>query len=647
MTHIRLFFCLALLSFSCFSVGISQDKAPTTEPAQSEASKSAENPTADSKSRSTKSESEAKKKAASTTEKPQEKATPPKTKVQLLKLSGIYVDFNEPMGIDPTMLLMNSIPAKQKSFYKLCEFLEDLGENESIPFVVLDLSDPMFLMNPAQLDEMNRRLKVLKSRNKKIYAWLESASSEHLSLAAACDEVIMADFGGVDFPSMSMETAFYRDAMDLIGIKASVVRAGDFKGAVEPFMNAQMSDHLRQHYVEMLESMNDARVSAIAKGRGLPVANIRDIQKKRFLLPKEALSKDLVDQLAPFGSMKETIAKSIGKEIDWIEPSKKAPKEMSFFEVMSVVMSGPKGSTNRLKEPSIVVLHLSGVIQDGKQPSPGSLVAGPIVEQIEKLINDSRVHGVVVRINSPGGSATASEAIRQALQKLADKKPTVVSMGEVAASGGYWISCIGAPVYAEPSTLTGSIGVFSLKLSFGSLLRRIGVHMETIALDPSAAAFSMERPWSDEDVSVLQETIDDVYQRFLKLVADSRKMSVEKVGPLAGGRVWSGAQAKEHHLVDELGGVDDCLAVVAKKAKLDKYSIVHRPEPSTGFELLELLGEQGDEEILLKIFASDAWKTLRSSGFHLDTLRAILKQSLQPSSSSRIWAILPAELKIR
>ncbi len=258
-----------------------------------------------------------------------------------------------------------------------------------------------------------------------------------------------------------------------------------------------------------------------------------------------------------------------------------------------MVMSGPKASTNRLKEPSLVVLHLSGVIQDGKQPSPGAMVAGPIVEQIEKLIDDSRVHGVVIRINSPGGSATASEAIRQALKKLADNKPTVVSMGEVAASGGYWISCLGVPVYAEPTTLTGSIGVFSLKLSFGSLLRRIGVHLETIALDPSAAAFSMERPWSDEDVSILQETIDDVYQRFLRLVADSRKLPVETIEPLAGGRVWSGAQAKEHHLVDELGGVDDCLAVVAKKAKLDHYSVVHRPEPSTGFELFELLGEQG------------------------------------------------------
>jgi protease IV len=647
MSFPRLLLCFSLLNFGFLSQGFAQEKAPAAESAKSDASKSAEKTSADSKSRSAKSESDAKKKTASTNEKTQEKATPPKIKVQLLKLSGIYVDFNEPMGIDPTMLFMDAMPAKQKSFYKLCEFLKDLGENEAIPYVVLDLSDPIFMMNPAQLDEMNRRLKTLKSHNKKVYAWLESAGSEHLSLAAACDEVIMADFGGVDFPSMAMETAFYREAMDLIGIKASIVRAGDFKGAVEPFMNAQMSDHLRQHYLEMLESMNDARVSAIAKGRGLPVANVRDIQKKRFLLPKEALSKDLVDQLAPFGSMKETIAKSIGKEIDWVEPSKKAPKEMSFFEVMSVVMSGPKSSTNRLKEPSIVVLHLSGVIQDGKQASPGSLVAGPIVDQIEKLIDDSRVHGVVIRINSPGGSATASEAIRQALKKLADKKPTVVSMGEVAASGGYWISCIEAPVYAEPSTLTGSIGVFSLKLSFGSLLRRIGVHMETIALDPSASAFSVGRPWSDEDVSVLQETVDDVYQRFLKLVADSRKLPVEKIQRLAGGRVWSGAQAKEHHLVDELGGVDDCLAVVAKKAKLDKYSIVHRPEPSSGFELFELLGEQGDDELLLKIFASDAWKTLRSSGFQLETLRAILKQSLQPSSAPHIWTILPAELKIR
>lgn len=572
---------------------------------------------------------------------------PSKVKIQLLALSGNYVDFNEAISIDPSTLLLGGRPAKQKSFYRLCEFIDDLAKNATISSLVLDLSDPDLSMNPAQLEEIARHLAKVKTAGKRMIAWLENASSEHLSLAASCDVVIMADFGGVDFPSASLQSIFYREAMDLLGIKASVVRAGDFKGAVEPFMNAQMSDHLRNHYLEMLASINDARVSLIAKGRGLTVAVVREIQKKRFLLPQEAVAKGLVDQLAPYGSMRETVERLIDKPSQWIEPVKKADKEMSFFEVMSMVMSGPKKSATRTKEDSIAVLHLSGVIEDGKTVSPGAIVDGPIVKQIQELIDDEKVKGIVIRINSPGGSATASESIRQALKKLADKKPTVISMGEMAASGGYWVSCIEVPVFAEQGTITGSIGVFSLKLSFGSLFRRIGVHMETIALDSSASAFSPDRPWSDGDEAALQETIDDVYGRFLKLVSKSRKLTLEQVKPLAGGRVWSGSQAKLHGLVDELGGLDEALAMISKKSKLEKYKVIHRPEPASGLDLFQMLGEHDEDEILMSLFSKESARVLRGSGFSMTAIRTLIRAA-KPFTQDRptIWALHPAEIKV-
>ncbi|MDZ4852832.1 MAG: signal peptide peptidase SppA [Pirellulaceae bacterium] len=571
-----------------------------------------------------------------------------KTKVKLVRLSGSYVDFNEALSIDPTTLLLGSVPTKQKSFYKFCEFIDDLAKNDSLSWVVFDISDPSFAMNPAQLEEATRRLAKLKASGKRLIAWLENASNEQLLIAATCDEILMADFGGVDFPSASMQSVFYREAMDLLGIKASVVRAGDFKGAVEPFMNAQMSEHLRSHYLDMLSSINDARVSMLAKGRGLTVADVREIQKKRFLLPQEAVTRGLVDRLAPYGSMKETIDRMIDKPTEWIEPTKKTEKDMSFFEVMSTIMAGPKKNTARVKDPSIAVLHLSGVIQDGKEESPGAIVDGPIVKSIESLIEDEKVQAVVVRINSPGGSATASESIRQALKKLADKKPTIVSMGELAASGGYWVSCFGVPVYAERGTVTGSIGVFSLKLSFGSLMRRIGVHMETIALDNSAAVFSLEKPWSEVDESVLQETIDDVYQRFLRLVSKSRGMTVEQVEPLAGGRVWSGTQAKSNGLIDNLGGLDDALDAIAKKAKLEKYKVIHRPEPSTGLDLFQLLGESDEDEILMRVLSKEAIDMLQGSGFKISVLRTIVRAT-SPLTKGRpvVWALHPADLNVR
>ena len=409
---------------------------------------------------------------------------PKPTNVHHLALSGTYVDFIGGSSLDVQALLLGG-GAKRKSFYRLCEHLEKLGENEDYKHIVFDLSANVSF-NAAQLDELTRRLEKLNDKGKKTYAWLENATGAHVAIAATCDEVIMADFGGIDLPSTSMSSMFFKDAMDLLGVKASVVRAGDFKGAVEPYLNSKMSTHLREHYVKMLTSINDAGVSRIAKGRGLKSQEVREIQSQRMLLPREAVKAGLVDTLAPYGSMKETINKMIGGETKWKTP-KTTKKSVTIFDLFS-----PGNARDYVKDNSIAVLHLSGAITDGKSGSTG-IVSGPSVKAIEKLIKNERIKAVVVRVNSPGGSATASEAVRQALVKLTKEKPVVVSMGSMAASGGYWISCIDAPVYAERGTITGSIGVFSMKMGTGQLMRRVGIHEESITLDDSAGLFEMSR----------------------------------------------------------------------------------------------------------------------------------------------------------
>ncbi|MGN6544990.1 MAG: signal peptide peptidase SppA [Aureliella sp.] len=494
-----------------------------------------------------------------------------------------------------------------------------------------------------------RRLEKLKAAGKELYAWLENPSNVHLSVAASCDHVVLADFGGVDMPSSSMQSMFYRDAMEMFGVHASVVRAGEFKGAVEPFLHHQMSDHLRQHYTEMLSSINDAQVDRIARGRGLTVAQVRELQKTRLLLPEEALAKGLVDRLAPYGSMQETIDAMIGKSLEWTKPKAAPKREMSMFELMGRLMSGDKKSTTTTKDDAIAVLHLSGAIEDGKKQSPGAIVSGPIITTIEDLADDEMVKAVVVRINSPGGSATASEAIRRALAELAKKKPTVISMGEMAASGGYWISCIDQPVYAEKGTITGSIGVFSLKISMGALLRRIGVNVESIALDDAAKSDAIDRPWSERDMEVMQNFVDDVYGKFLKLVSKSRDLPLETLADLAGGRVWSGTQAKQYKLIDEIGGLDDCLAAVAKKAKLDKYEVIHRPVVKTGLDLLELLGEDDSSDIELRsLLSGPAFRAVARQGFDLGVINLLLRSAFERSAAvPQVWALCPNELRVR
>jgi len=578
------------------------------------------------------------------------KAEAAKLQVQLITLGGTYEDIVGANEFDPTSLVIGGSPGKRRNFYKLCELLEETAKNPKIHAVVIDLSDADLTMNLAQLDELLRRLGALRKSGKKVGAWLESAESAHLAVAAGCDHVAMADLGGIDMPSKTMQSYFYRDAMDLLGLKASVVRAGNFKGAVEPYVNSTMSEHLRQHYLDMLTSMNDAQVSMIARGRGLTTEKVRELQKQRLFLPAEALAAGLVDELAPFGTMKATLNRWVGGETSWVEAAAKPKKEMSVFELMGKVMSGGgPDKAAKVTETSIAVMHLSGAIVDGKKESPGSIVSGPTVKAIQEIGRDDKIKGVVVRINSPGGSATASEAIRQALAELSKKKPTVVSMGEMAASGGYWVACLGVPVYAERGTLTGSIGVFSMKISFGTLLKRVGLHMENIALDEAASAFAPDRGWNEDDQAKLQKTIDDVYGRFLKLVSDSRGIPIEKLQDLAGGRVWSGSQAKAAGLVDEIGGLDDCLAAVAKKAGIEKYEIVHRPNVSAGLDLSVLFGDPDASSQLAALGVSrEALTLLGKAGLRTGVIDLFLREVLSGTSARpTIWALAPDDLSIR
>lgn len=560
-----------------------------------------------------------------------------------INLSGTYVDLKSPASFNPAQLIAGGGPS-QSSFFKLIDFIDDLADDEDFDYVVMDLSAP-FSMNSSQLDQFSRHMKKL-TEAKKTYAWLENAGNASLCVAACCDKVFMADFGGIDMPSNSMQSMFFGDAFDLLGVEASVVRAGNFKGAVEPFQNAKMSSHLRQHNLDMLTSLNDTLVERIARARGLKKSDVRELQKRRVIIPDEAVDAGLVDALAPYGSMRETIESDIAEEVDWVTAKKASKKNMSFFQLMSDVMSGPSGS-RKFKKNTIAVIHLSGAIVDGKRKSPGSIVSGPTVSMIEGLAKEERIQGAVVRINSPGGSATASEAIRQALLKLAEAKPTVVSMGSVAASGGYWVSCIGTPVYAERGTITGSIGVFSMKVSAGALMRRVGIHMENITLDDSSNITALDRPWSEGDVGRLQKTIDLVYDRFLGLVSDARDIPVDQLQELAGGRVWSGAQAIERNLVDHIGGLDDCIALIAKKVDLgDKYSVAHRPLSGGGLDLGSLLGGGGDEEIWSSLpVATIKW--LQRSGFQLKQTRMLLNDSLNNRGIPTVWLLTPFEFSIK
>src|SRR5690606_3270492 len=362
-----------------------------------------------------------------------------------------------------------------------------------------DLSRP-FGLNTAQLAEVERAIAEVRAAGKHTWAYVEGADLGTYQVAAACDRILIADLGVIDLPAPAMAVTFLKDAFDVLGIHMDVIRCGDFKGAVEPFLYSQMSDHLRAHYTAMLESINNSIVERIARGRKMSATQVRTLQAQRMFTAEQAVECGLADEIVPWRGAEHAFEAATHRSevaFDDVLSGKKERKSVNLMAMLSQMFNPKKAA--EIEEPTLVVLHLSGDIVDGAQPTPGSIVSGPTVAAIDALKQQENVKGVVVRINSPGGSATASEAILLALRDLAAAKPVVVSMGRVAGSGGYYITCFGRPILAEAATITGSIGVFGAKPSLGALMRRIGVHQDMVALDASAGMMSIDRPWTDAE----------------------------------------------------------------------------------------------------------------------------------------------------
>ncbi|MHC4079258.1 MAG: signal peptide peptidase SppA, partial [Planctomycetota bacterium] len=358
---------------------------------------------------------------------------------------------------------------------------------------------------------------------------------------------------------------------------------------------------------------------------------------------KRALRAGLVDDLTPWIGARQALAKVLQDDslafVDVLKKTRKR-KSVNVFQLMSTLLN-PKKDTAAMHD--LVVLHLSGPIMDGTQESQGMIISGPTVKLIRKLTKNAKVKAVVVRINSPGGSATASEAILLALQELAQKKPLAVSMGDVAASGGYYISCLGRPIFAENGTITGSIGVFGLKPSLGKLMRRIGLKEELVALDDGPSMSSLEQPWTDQQKATVQGLVDDVYGRFVGHVSRSRKLARDAVLKSAGGRVWSGQQAVANKLVDRIGGLGDALAMVAKEAGVKPDGdVTHLPRPK---DPLVALAEQLME--VRAILPDAAVRLLARRSRSLDRGLQILLDAVQSEHPTHVWAVLPEALHVR
>jgi protease-4 len=464
--------------------------------------------------------------------------------------------------------------------------IEAAAEDNDIKGIYLDLSAVM--AGQATKIQLHEALMAFKEKSDKfIVAWAPFYDQNTYLMASVADEIFIHPMGGIDFRGFASMIPFAKDMFDKIGVEWEIYYAGKFKSATEPLRRNNMSEENRQQIRVYLDGLYAEYLQTIADARGLEVSALRQMAVEYSLRdPEAALENGMVDQIGYKDDVLNNLRTRIGLDED---------AEINTVSVTSYFDA--EGSKKDYSEKNeIAVIYAEGDIMPG-EAEPGSIGSKKYTGIIRKVREDDDIKAIVLRVNSPGGSALASEDIWYELE-LARKagKPVVVTMGDLAASGGYYIAAAADSIFALPSTLTGSIGVFGMIPQVQKLFNdKMGVHMDTVKTAPLAAAFSPFYKFSDAEGRIIQEEINRTYMIFKKRVSEGRNMTMEQVEEIAQGRVWTGTDALRIGLVDALGDIDRALASAASLAGIDSYRISEYPKIKPPLEqLIDQLTNQND-----------------------------------------------------
>ena len=474
--------------------------------------------------------------------------------------------------------------------------LQEAAVDPAIKFVFLRPDGALGGM--SQLEELRKALSAFRESGKPVLAYTEIPGNGSYYLASVADKVLMGNAHGGTYTllGLSSQSFFLKDLLDKLGVNVQLIRHGKFKSAGEMFIrNASSSENREQNQV-MISSMWKAMASAAAASRDMSEEQFNDIIDKLVLVtPEDFVSNGLVDELVDYAGLQNKM-KTLAQVEDY--------KKVHLVSLPSYIDAKVSAKPSKNK---VAVLYADGEIVDG---SGKSQVAGDrFMKLVEKLRKDKNVKAVVLRVNSPGGSVSASVKIRTALDSLMKEKPLVASFGDYAASGGYWISSGCQKIYADATTVTGSIGVFSLIPDFSKVTKKVGVNVESVGSNKHSDMMSLMRPFDAAELAYMQASVEDIYELFVNLVATSRGLSVERVDQIAQGRVWAAADALEVGLVDEIGTLQDAISYAAALADLpssDDYSVASYPAVPSFFEqLMSQLGGSGmGEDVRLRVLKS-------------------------------------------
>lgn len=437
---------------------------------------------------------------------------------------------------------------------------------------------------PAMLQEIRDALVNFKKTGKFIVAYGDEYSQGSYYVSSVADKVYLNPEGMLEWAGMANSITFFKEALDKAGVSMQVVKVGTYKSAVEPFMLTEASEPNKEQTITYLTEIWKQMLDDVAKSRKMSADQLNAIADLgiNFADPKEYKKHNLIDKLIYADEVPGIISKLMGVEDNDYNT-------ITAATLASIDSSEPKGTSGNI----VAVYYAYGSIINEENPSSfgggHDIVMNKVVDDLKSLAEDEDVKAVVLRVNSPGGSAYASEQIWRQVMNIKSKKPIIVSMGGYAASGGYYISCAADWIVAEPTTLTGSIGIFAQIPEASELInKKIGVHETTIKTN-EYADFDIPnffRPLTEGEKERLQAHVNRGYEVFTKRCADGRHLSQDSIKAIGEGRVWTGAHAKKIGLVDQLGSLEDAIAVAKKKAKIDECSIINYPAEASMFESL-------------------------------------------------------------
>ncbi|MEJ6483096.1 signal peptide peptidase SppA, partial [Nostoc punctiforme UO1] len=484
---------------------------------------------------------------------------------------------SEPSSDELFQNTISGVDDERMALRKVVETLEKARRDPRIVGIYLDSTSASQAGNVgyASLKEIRKALEEFRASGKKIVAYGSDWSKKEYYLSSVADSIVLNPLGMMEVNGLSSQPMFLAGALQKYGIGVQVVRVGKFKGAVEPFILKKLSPENREQTQKLLDDVWGEWRTTVGASRKIEPNQLQAIADSQAVLEAtQAKTSGLVDRVAYPDEVVSDLKKLTNSDKD-----DKTFRQINLNNYAEV--SGKSLGVERSSKNQIAVVYAEGEIVDGK--GDGGQVGGDRFAKIfNKLRQDKDVKAVVLRINSPGGSATAAEVMQREVKLTREVKPVVVSMGDVAASGGYWIASDSNRIFAEPNTITGSIGVFGLLFNGEKLASDNGITWDSVKTGTYADSQTVSRPKSPQELALYQRSVNRIYNMFLNKVSQGRKLPEQKVAEIAQGRVWSGVAAKEIGLVDEIGGLNSAIAYAVKEAKLgEDWEVQEYPRTSS------------------------------------------------------------------